>query len=185
MCLPSTIKWPEVEKGLKYEKEGPNTCSAFSLQSTSSANMVFSSKASEGQKVLNAFLKILAMLSSIYTQPEINPHPSALEAWSITTGLPGKSKKCLTVLNKIMEGSIIQKAPLVSHVVKTVPAVQETKVQFLGWEDLLEKGMATHSSILAWRMAWTEKPGEVQSIGSQRVRHSERLTHTHTLFRSR
>ena len=169
MCLPSTIKWPEVEKGLKYEKEGPNTCSAFSLQSTSSANMVFSSKASEGQKVLNAFLKILAMLSSIYTQPEINPHPSALEAWSITTGLPGKSKKCLTVFNKIMEGSIIQKAPLVSHVVKTVPAVQETKVQFLGWEDLLEKGMATHSSILAWRMARTEKPGEVQSIGSQRV----------------
>ena len=70
-----------------------------------------------------------------------------------------------------MEGSIIQKAPLVSHVVKTVPAMQETKVQFLGWEDLLEKGMATHSSILAWRMARTEKPGEVQSIGSQRVRH--------------
>ena len=45
-----------------------------------------------------------------------------------------------------------------SHVVKTVPAVQETKVQFLGWEDLLEKGMATHSSILAWRMAQKEKP---------------------------
>ena len=58
-----------------------------------------------------------------------------------------------------------------SHVVKTVPAMQETKVQFLGWEDLLEKGMATHSSILAWRMARTEKPGKVQSIGSQRVRH--------------
>ena len=47
--------------------------------------------------------------------------------------------------------------------------MQETQVQSLGWEDLLEKGMATHSSILAWRIPWTEEPGGLQSMGSQRV----------------
>ena len=52
--------------------------------------------------------------------------------------------------------------------VKNVPAMQETWLQSLGREDLLEKGMATHSSILAWRIPWTE---ELQSMGSQRVRH--------------
>ena len=56
--------------------------------------------------------------------------------------------------------------------VKNTAAVQETQVQSLGQEDPLEKGMATHSSILAWRIPWTEEPGELQSIGSQRVRHS-------------
>ena len=55
--------------------------------------------------------------------------------------------------------------------VKTLPAMQETWGRSLGQEDLLEKGMATHSSILAWRIPWTEKPGEPQSMGSQRVRH--------------
>ena len=56
--------------------------------------------------------------------------------------------------------------------VKNTAAVQETQVQSLGQEDPLEKGMATHSSILAWRIPWTEEPGELQSIGSQRVGHS-------------
>ena len=54
---------------------------------------------------------------------------------------------------------------------KESPAMQETWVQSLGREDPLEKGMATHSSILAWRIPWTEEPGGLQSIGSQRVRH--------------
>ena len=48
---------------------------------------------------------------------------------------------------------------------------RETQVQSLGWEDLLEKEMATHSSILAWKIPWTERPGRLQSMGSQRVRH--------------
>ena len=56
------------------------------------------------------------------------------------------------------------------------PAMQETRVQSLGWEDSLEKGVATHASILAWRIPRTEEPGGVQSIGSQRVRHTEQLT---------
>ena len=55
--------------------------------------------------------------------------------------------------------------------VKNLPAVQESWVRSLGWEDPLEKEMATHSSILAWRIPWTEKPGRLQSIGSQRVGH--------------
>ena len=50
--------------------------------------------------------------------------------------------------------------------------MQETRLQFLGWGDPLEKGLATHSSILAWRIPWTEGPGELQSIGSQRVKHN-------------
>ena len=55
--------------------------------------------------------------------------------------------------------------------VKNLPAMQETWVLSLGWEDLLEKEMATHSNILAWGIPWTEKPGEPQSMGSQRVGH--------------
>ena len=55
--------------------------------------------------------------------------------------------------------------------VKNLPAVQETWVQSLGQEDPLEKGMATHSSILAWRIPWTEEPRGLQSTGYQRVRH--------------
>ena len=50
--------------------------------------------------------------------------------------------------------------------------MQETQVQSLGWEDPLEKGMATHSSIPAWRIPWTEQPDGLQSMGSQRVKHN-------------
>jgi len=60
-------------------------------------------------------------------------------------------------------------ASLVTQAVKNPPAMQETKVQSLGQEDPLEKGMAAHSSILVWRISWTEEPGELQSMGSQRV----------------
>ena len=55
--------------------------------------------------------------------------------------------------------------------VKNSPAMQEAWVQSPGWEDTLEEGMATHSSILAWRIPWIEKPGGLQSMGSQRVGH--------------
>ena len=55
---------------------------------------------------------------------------------------------------------------------KNLPAIQETWVQSLGWEDPLEKGMATHSSILACKILWTEEPGGLQSMGSQTVGHN-------------
>ena len=60
---------------------------------------------------------------------------------------------------------------LLAQMVKCLPTMQETWGQSLGWEDLLEKEMATHSSILAWKIPWTEEPGRLQSMGSQRVRH--------------
>ena len=58
-----------------------------------------------------------------------------------------------------------------TQTVKNLPAVQETRVRFLGWEDPLEKGMALYSSILAWRLPWTEDPGELLSMRLLRVRH--------------
>ena len=63
-------------------------------------------------------------------------------------------------------------ASLVSQMVKNLPAIQETWVQSLGWEDFLEKGMATQSSILAWKIPGTEESGQLQSMGSQRVGHN-------------
>ena len=59
---------------------------------------------------------------------------------------------------------------LVAQMVKHLPAMQETWVRSLGWEDPLEKAMATHSSTLAWKIPWTEEPGRLQSMESQRVR---------------
>ena len=64
------------------------------------------------------------------------------------------------------------KPSLVAQTVNNMPAMQETQVQSLRWEDPLEKRMATHSSILAWRIPWTEEPGGLQSMESQRVRHN-------------
>ena len=63
-------------------------------------------------------------------------------------------------------------ASLVAQMEKNPPAMWETWIWSLGWEDLLEEGMATHSSILSWRIPWTEEPGRLQSMGSQRVRHN-------------
>ena len=61
--------------------------------------------------------------------------------------------------------------PVVPQMVKRLPAVQETQVPSQGWEDPLEKEMATHSKFLAWRMSWTEEPSGLQSMGSHRVVH--------------
>ena len=63
------------------------------------------------------------------------------------------------------------RASQVAETVRNPPAMQETWVQSLGQEDTLEEEMATHSSILAWRIPWTEEPGGLQSMVSQRVRH--------------
>ena len=62
-------------------------------------------------------------------------------------------------------------ASVVAQMVKNLPPMLETRVQSLGQEDPLEKGMVTHSSILAWRIPWTEEPGGLQSMGLQRVGH--------------
>ena len=70
-----------------------------------------------------------------------------------------------------MQAIIYRMASLVTQVVKNLPAVQETRVRSLGREDPLEKEMVIHSSILAWRVPWTEEPGGLQSMWSQRVGH--------------
>ena len=62
-------------------------------------------------------------------------------------------------------------ASLVAQSLKRLPAMWETQVQSLVWEDILEKEMVTHSRTLAWKIPWREKPGRLQSMGSQRVRH--------------
>ena len=67
-----------------------------------------------------------------------------------------------------------------TQTLKNLPETWETQVQSLGQEDPLEKGMATHSSILAWRIPWTEEPDGIQSMGSQRVGH-DWVTNTFTL----
>ena len=69
---------------------------------------------------------------------------------------------------------------LVAQIVKRLPTVQETRVPSLGWEDPLEKEMATHSSILAWKIPRTEDPGRLHSLGSQRVRHNWATWLSHT-----
>ena len=65
----------------------------------------------------------------------------------------------------------VAKSRTLAQMVKNLPGMRETWVRFLGWEDPLEEGMASHSSILAWRMPWTEEPGRLQSMGLQRVGH--------------
>ena len=65
----------------------------------------------------------------------------------------------------------IQGLPLVAQTVKCLPTMQEARIQSLGQEDLLEKEMATHSSILIWKILWTEEPCRLQYMGSQRVGH--------------
>ena len=72
-------------------------------------------------------------------------------------------------------------ASLVVQMVKRLPTMQETQVHSEGAEDPLEKGIVTHSNILAWRIPWTEEPGGLQSMGSQRVRH-DCATNTFTVF---
>ena len=67
-------------------------------------------------------------------------------------------------------------ASLVAQMVKLLPTMWETWVQSLGWEDLLEKEMATHFSILAWKISWPEEPGRLQSRGSQKSDTTEQLS---------
>ena len=71
--------------------------------------------------------------------------------------------------------ALIKLASIVAQIVTPLPAMQETRVQSLGWEDPLEKEMATHSSILVWRISWTEEPNRLQFMGLQRLLWSESL----------
>ena len=90
----------------------------------------------------------------------------------------------MNTLNQGWYGFIYSQMPaywasLMAQMVKNPPAMQEIQVQSLGQEDPLEKRMATHSSILAWRIPWTEEPGELQSMESQRDTTEQLRMHTH------
>ena len=65
----------------------------------------------------------------------------------------------------------VNRGPLIVQLIKNLPAMQKTPVGLLGWGDALEKGMASHSRILAWKIPWTKEPGGLQSMGSQRAGH--------------
>ena len=71
------------------------------------------------------------------------------------------------VANDLATALQYYRTSLIAQLVKNLPAMQETWVHSLDWEDPLEKEMAAHSSILAWRIPWTEEPGRLQSMGSQ------------------
>ena len=83
-------------------------------------------------------------------------------------------------LLRIKKNEVMPFASLVAQRIKRLPAMQETRVRSLCWEDSLEEEMAIHSSILAWRIPWTEEPGGPQSTGSQRVGHDWETSHTHS-----
>ena len=110
---------------------------------------------------------------------ELNLHPLGWKANSQPLDHQGGPRKYFC-----LDYNTLKVGPWASAVVQTVknlPAMQETWVPSLGQEDPLEKGMATHSSILAWRIPWTEELGRLQSMGSQRVVHDWATnTHTHT-----
>ena len=72
----------------------------------------------------------------------------------------------------VLNSKYIKRVSLMAQMVKNLPTLREAWVRSLGWEDPLEKRMATHSSILAWRIPWTEEPGGLQSMGSQRAGHN-------------
>ena len=107
-------------------------------------------------------------------QPEIKPRPLTVKAQSPNHWIVRKF--CLFVLKNIFLNKIIYFIYVCTYIsaclcerLKHLPAIRETWVRSLGQEDPLEKEMATHSSILAWRILWREEPGGLQSLGSPRV----------------
>ena len=82
-----------------------------------------------------------------------------------------KEVAIIFITSTIVWSLVKQQSSLVAQRLKCLPPMWETWVRSLGWEDPLEKKMATHSTVLAWRIPWTEEPGRLQSIGLHRVRH--------------
>ena len=102
--------------------------------------------------------------------------PSLAAIFQISKSPVSHTLFLLSILHDLICNSLVFlkscKASLVAQRLKCLPAMLETQVQSLGWEDALEKEMSTHSSILAWRIPWREEPDRLQSTGSQRVGHN-------------
>ena len=82
------------------------------------------------------------------------------------------------IVKHFLDAALWPRASLVAQTVKNLPSMREIWVRSLGWKDPLEEGMETHSSILAWRIPWTEEPGKLQSMESQRVRYDQTTKHS-------
>ena len=140
-------------------------------------------------KIKKSFATIKPLQESFGNFPTIH-FPFLLLRWSVTllrwsinfVGNVLKGKFSVELLSLLVLNSSIYKegVSLMAQTVKNLPVMEETWVWSLDWEDPLEKGMITHSSILTWRIPWTEEPGWLQSIGSQRVGHHWATKHTHT-----
>ena len=111
-------------------------------------------------------------------------NPMDRGAWWAIVYRGGKSRTRLKQLSTharsskvLWSDTLVMWASLEAQTIKNLPAMLETPVRSMGWEDPLEKGMATYSSILAWRIPWTEEPCRLQSMGSQRTGHNW-VTHT-------
>ena len=108
---------------------------------------------------------IITINFEIFSSPYKTPKPFSSHLLSIPSQ-PSSSRQSLSYLKELFYW-----ASLVAQMVRRLPAMQETRVPSLGWEDLLEKEMATHSSILAWKIPWTAEPSRLPSMVSQRVGH--------------
>ena len=104
-------------------------------------------------------------LHTLYPLPHVHPHTK------ISHQAHPNWKRIPTHLLRKQRAGNIWRIALVAQTVKRLPTMQETQVPSLGWEDPLEKEIATHSSIHVWKIPWTEEPAGLQSMGSQRVRH--------------
>ena len=96
--------------------------------------------------------------------------PSIVKTWQNTTQLHKLFALDIATMFLLWASLVAQRASLVAQMVKNLPVILETWVRSLGEEDILEKAMATHSNILAWRIPWTEEPGQLLFMGLQRVR---------------
>ena len=118
------------------------------------------------------------LLQQIFQTQGSNSHLVHLLHWqadSLPLAPPGKLSLFIYIFIRsiiiIRHSHLGGQTSLAAQTVKRLPTMRETQIQSLGWENLLEKEMATHSSILARKIPWTEEPGRLQSMGSQRVRH--------------
>ena len=163
----------------------------FSLSSFTFFKRLFSSSSLSARRVVSSgYLKLLIFLLTIL----IPACASSSLGLTLTLNYYSKPVDPFGKVAVISVGNLIilllffflsinstLRSSLVAQTVKYLPAVQETQVRSLDWEDPLEKGIATHSSILAWRIPWTEEPSGLQSIGLQRVRYDwSDLARTHT-----
>ena len=123
------------------------------------------------------FLATSQVMRDLISQTGMKHYPPAVEAqikhWTVKEIPDQIFLFFFPPINYFLSSCLtqIKGASLVAQMVKNLCTMQETQVQPLGWEDPLEKEMATHASILSWRTPWTEEPDRVQSMGLQRVRH--------------